>query len=171
MSDQFKLLQLPTQPLQKSIPLELTMTREIDRDNVTNEVLKAKFEEAGYEILIEEDGDLTILRSGIYLRLTNFNKHGSLRLRGQLILNEQLSQLELDEFISELNYKSYSIRYAGHRWEDGGLALFGNYVVYYPFGLNLPNLIFAVRLFVDSMRSIFNEYKSDGKHFPEEEAD
>lgn len=48
MTDKFNVLQLPTQPLQKNIPLELEMAREIARDNVTGELLKARFEEAGY---------------------------------------------------------------------------------------------------------------------------
>ncbi len=47
MTDKFKVLQLPTQPLQKNIPLELEMARDIARENVTGELLKARFEEAG----------------------------------------------------------------------------------------------------------------------------
>jgi hypothetical protein len=167
MPDKFKLLQLPTQPLQKNIPLEITMAREIEREHVTNELLKVKFEEAGYEIVLEESGDLSIMRTAVNLRLSNFNEHASIRLRGHMILNNQLSDEELDKFVKEVNYDSYSIRFIGHRWDDGDIGLFGNYVIYYPFGLNLPNLIFTVRQFVDAMRAIFEEHKSAGKYFPE----
>lgn len=147
------------------------MIREIERDNVTSELLKAKFEDAGYEIELEEDGDLNILRAAFYLKLANFNKHGSLRIRGQLILNEQLSQTEVDQFVNALNLDSYSIRYFSHRWESGGLAVFGQYVIYYPFGLNLPNLIFTVRQFADTLRNVYEEHKSNSKYFhpPESE--
>lgn len=58
MTDHFKLLQLPIHPLQKHIPLELEMIREITCDNVSAELLKARFEETGYEAKIDEDGSI-----------------------------------------------------------------------------------------------------------------
>jgi len=61
MTERFKVLQLPTHPLQKHIPLELEMAREIARENVSAELLKARFEEAGYETSLDEDGELFLL--------------------------------------------------------------------------------------------------------------
>ena len=58
MSEKFKVLQLPTHPLQKHVPSELEMVREIARENASAELLKARFEEAGYETNLEEDGKL-----------------------------------------------------------------------------------------------------------------
>jgi hypothetical protein len=69
MTDKFKVLQLPTQPLQKHIPLELEMARDIARENVSSELLKARFEEAGYETKLDDDGDLFILGTWVNLRI------------------------------------------------------------------------------------------------------
>jgi hypothetical protein len=69
MSERFKVLQLPTHPLQKHIPLELEMAREIARENVSTELLKARFEEAGYETSLDEDSDLFLLGTWVNLRI------------------------------------------------------------------------------------------------------
>ena len=53
------------------------------------------------------------------------------------------------------------IRYTGHRWDVGVIGLIGNYVLYYPFKLNIPNLIYCMRKFVDTLRGYYEEHKSD----------
>ena len=82
MTDKFKVLQLPTQPLQKHIPLELEMAREIARENVSSELLKARFEEAGYETKLDDDGDLYILGTWVNLRIVLYPDYASMLIRG-----------------------------------------------------------------------------------------
>jgi hypothetical protein len=57
-------------------------------------------------------------------------------------------------------------RYAIRRWDDGEIALIGNHVIYYPFGLNMPNLIFSLRKFVDTLRGFYDTHKSNERIFP-----
>ena len=166
MTDHFKLLQLPTHPLQKHIPLELEMAREITRDNVSAELLKARFEEAGYEAKIDEDGSIYLPGTLINLRVILYPDHACLVIRGQLALNTELSDEELQKISWEANYKSFMLRYVTHRWDDGDVGLFGNYVLYYTFGLNMPNLIFSLRKFVDTFKAFYEENKSDERMFP-----
>jgi hypothetical protein len=61
------------------------------------------------------------------------------------------------------------VRYVTHRWDDGEAGLLGNYVVYYPFGLNMPNLTFSIRKFVDALRGYYEQHKSDERIFPKQE--
>ena len=166
MTEQFRVLQLPTQPLQKNIPLELEMAREIARDSVTAEVLKARFEEAGYEARIEEDGAIYLPGTWINLRVILYPDHSSLVIRGQLTLNSELSDEELHKISWETNHNSYMVRYVTHRWDDGEVGLFGNYVTYYTFGLNMPNLIFSLRKFVDAFKAVYEENKTNERMFP-----
>ena len=169
MSDHFKLLQLPTQPLQRHIPLELEMAREIERDNVTAELLKARFEEAGYEAKLEEDGAIYLPGTWLNLRMILYPDHSSLVIRAQLTLNTELSDEELQKISWDANHKSYLVRYVTHRWDDGEVGLFGNYVLYYTFGLNMPNLIFSLRKFVDTFKAFYEENKADERMFPKVE--
>ena len=56
------------------------------------------------------------------------------------------------------------------RWDDGEAGLIENYVVYYPFGLNMPNLTFCIRKFVDALRGGYYEHhKLNDGLFPKQE--
>lgn len=165
MSERFKVLQLPTHPLQKNIPLELEMAREIARENVRVELLKVRFEEAGYETNLDEDGDLYLMGTWVNLRILHYPDHTALLIRGHLTLNSELKDEDLQRISAEANFKSFMVRYVTHRWSDGEVGLIGNYVLHYPFGLNMPNLIFSIRKFVDTLRAYYEEHKSDEKIF------
>ncbi len=169
MTDKFKLLQLPTQPLQKHIPLELEMAREIARENVTSELLKARFEEAGYETKLEEDGDLYVLGTWINLRIILYPDYASMMIRGHLTLNSELTDEEIQRISANANYRGFMVRYVAHRWDDGDVGLIGNHVIYYPFGLNMPNLIFCIRKFVDTLKGFYEEHKLNERIFPRSE--
>lgn len=167
MTDKFKVLQLPTQPLQKIIPLELDMAREIARDNVTGELLKTRFEEAGYETQLDDEGDLYVLGTWVNLRIVLYPDYASMLLRGHLTINGDLTDEELQKLSADANYRGFMVRYVAHRWDDGDAALIGNHVIYYPFGLNMPNLIFSVRKFVETLRGFYDEHKSNERIFPQ----
>ena len=169
MPDQFKVLQLPTHPLQKNIPLELEMAREIARENVSAELLKARFEEAGYETSLDEDGDLYLLGTWVNLRIIVHPDHAALMVRGHLTLNSELQDEDLQKICAEANFNSFLVRYVTHRWEDGEIGLIGNYVLHYPFGLNMPNLIYSIRKFVDTVRGYYEEHKWDEGLFQKKE--
>jgi hypothetical protein len=169
MTDKFKVLQLPTQPLQKNIPLELEMAREIARENVTGELLKARFEEAGYETKLDDDGDLYILGTLVNLRIILYTDYASMLIRGHLTLNSELTDEELQKLSAEANYGGFLVRYVAHRWDDSDVGLIGNHVIYYPFGLNMPNLIFCIRKFVDTLKGFYEEHKSNERLFPKSE--
>jgi len=161
MTERFKVLQLPTHPLQKHIPLELEMAREIARENVSAELLKARFEEAGYETSLDEDGELFLLGTWVNLRIIVHPDHAALMIRGHLTLNSELKDEDLQKICAEANFRSFLVRYVTFRWGDGEVGLIGNYVLHYPFGLNMPNLIYSVRKFVDTLRAYYEEHKSD----------
>jgi hypothetical protein len=169
MTDKFKVLQLPTQPLQKNIPVELEMVREIARENVTGESLKARFEEAGYEAKLDDDGDLYILGTWVNLRIVLYPDYASMLIRGHLTLNSELTYEELQKLSAKANYGGFLVRYVAHRWDDSDVGLIGNHVIYYPFGLNVPNLIFCIRKFVDTLRGFYEEHKSNERLFPKSE--
>ena len=166
MSEKFKVLLLPTQPLQKNIPLELDMAREIARENVTSELLRSRFEEAGYEAQLDEDGDLYVLGTLVNLRIILYPDYASMLIRGHLSLNSELTDEELQKLSADANYRGFLVRYVAHRWDDGTTSLIGNHVMYYPFGLNMPNLIFTVRKFVETLKGFYDENKSNERIFP-----
>ena len=169
MTEKFKLLKLPTHPLQKTIPVELEMAREIARENVSAELLKARFEEAGYEAKIDDEGDLYILGTLVNLRIVLYPDYACMLIRGHLTLNGDLSDEELQNISAKSNLHSFMLRYVTFRWNDGEVGLIGNHVLYYPFGLNMPNLIYTIRKFVDTLRGYFEENKSDESLFRRQE--
>lgn len=169
MTEKFKVLQLPTQPLQKKIPLELEMAREIARENVSSELLKARFEEAGYETTLDDEGDLYLLGTWVNLRIILYQDYSSMLIRGHLTLNSELSDEELHKIVADANYRGFLVRYAAHRWDDGDVGLIGNHVIYYPFGINMPNLIFTIRKFVDTLKGFYEENKANERLFPKSE--
>ena len=57
------------------------------------------------------------------------------------------------------------IRHPVPRWDDGVISLIDNYVLYYPFKLNMPNLTYCIRKFVDTLRVYHEEHKSDERLF------
>jgi hypothetical protein len=169
MTEKFKVLKLPTQPLQKTIPVELEMAREIARENVSAELLQARFEEAGYETRVDNEGDLYILGTLVNLRIVLYPDYACMLIRGHLTLNSDLSDEELQEISARSNLRSFMVRYVTFRWDDGEVGLIGNHVLYYPFGLNMPNLIFTIRKFVDTLRGFYEENKADSRMFAKSE--
>ena len=85
------IVNFPVTPLQKSIPTELEMTRLISKELITTDFIFAKLEEAGYEILLEED-EIFVMRTGCNLRIQNYPDHVTTRIRVQYYLNPDLSQ-------------------------------------------------------------------------------
>lgn len=57
------------------------------------------------------------------------------------------------------------IRLPALHWDVGVIGLIGNYVLYYPFKLNIPNLPNGIRRFVDTLRGCYEEHKSDERLF------
>ena len=57
------------------------------------------------------------------------------------------------------------IRYPALRWDVGVIGLIGNYVLYYPFKLNIPNLPYGIRRFVDTLQAYYEKHKSDERLF------
>jgi hypothetical protein len=53
------------------------------------------------------------------------------------------------------------IRHPALRWDDAVISLISKYVLYYPFKLNIRNLIYCIRRFVDTLRGCYEEQKSD----------
>jgi hypothetical protein len=157
MDNKPTIVHFPVAPLQKFIPLELTMAREIPRENVTTELLHAKLEDAGYEAVIDDD-EIEVKRTGFNLRIHNFPDHGSLRFRTLIYLNESLSDEEINALVAKTNVDAYAIRLAAVRWPETNIGLFSNYVVHYPFGLNLPNFVYSLRSTVDATQRIFQDH-------------
>ena len=100
------------------------------------------------------------------LRIILYPDHAALLIRGHLTLNSALTDDELQKISAKANFRSFLVRYAAHRWDDGDVGLIGNYVVYFPFGLNMPNLIYSIRKLVDTLRAYYEEHKSDEGVFP-----
>ena len=142
------------------------MAREISRDNVTGEVLKARFEEAGYETDLDDEGDLYVLGTWVNLRIVLYPDYASMLIRGHLTINSELTDEELQKLSADANYRGFLARYVAHRLDDDEAELIGNHVIYYPFGLNMPNLIFCVRKFVETLRGFYEEHKSNERIFP-----
>ncbi|MFM8246718.1 MAG: hypothetical protein ACKN9M_07180, partial [Burkholderiaceae bacterium] len=121
------------------------------------------------ETSLDEDGDLFLLGTWVNLRIILYPDHAALLIRGHLTLNSALTEDELQKISAKANFRSFLVRYATHRWDDGDVGLIGNYVVYFPFGLNMPNLIYSIRKFVDTLRGYYEEHKADEGLFPKQE--
>lgn len=76
------------------------------------------------------------------------------RVARELILYSELTDKELQEIPAAENFQPIMICYPALRWDNSEVDLIGNYVLYYPFKLNMPNLIYGIRKFVDTLRGI-----------------
>ena len=85
-----------------------------------------------------------------------------------MTLNRELTDEKLEKLSADANYRGFMVRYVAHRWDDGDVGLIGNHVIHYPFGLNMPNLIFSIRKFVDTLKGFYDENKSDERIFPKQ---
>jgi hypothetical protein len=166
-----KLIPFPKQALQASIPSELIMPREIAKDAVSVELIADRLTDAGYEVDVEKD-DNTILvqRTGINLRLQVFPDLNSIRIRSHYFLNRHLTEEDITKLLVRLNDEIYLPKYTHYRWNDGDVGLFAGYAIHYTFGLNMPNLIFSMRRFVDTQQGVYLDYiKGTAYAYVEEE--
>ena len=164
MHDATKVLNFPSKAIQKNIPREQLMSKEIAKEHVSIELLQAKLEEAGYEAELK-DGEISVQRTGCNLKITNYPEHASLRIFGIFLLKQGLAASDLDQFVASVSAKSFFVNFSGKQWEDGDSGIFGSYVIYYPFGLNLPNFIFSIRRLAEGMHAMYNENRLNEKYF------
>jgi len=144
------------------------MSKEIERENVSIELLQAKLEEAGYEAELK-DGEISVQRTGCNIKIINYPEHASLRIFGIFLLKNDLAASDLDQFVAAISAKSFFVNFSGQQWEGGESGIFGSYVIYYPFGLNLPNFIFSMRRLAEGMQAMYNENHLNDKYFPQNE--
>jgi hypothetical protein len=165
------LIQFPKASMQGRIPSELEMSREIAKENVSLELLAERLTEAGYEIELDKDDNIiSIARTGVNLRLQLYPDLNSIRFRSHLYLNRHLSDDDVKSLLSNLNEMIYLAKFTHHRWDDGDLALVAGYAIYFTFGLNMPNTIFAMRRFVDSQMGVYQDHiKGTAYEYKEEQ--
>ena len=154
--------------IKKTISVELVMTKDIARADVSLELLKARMEDAGYETMTE-NGEMFVFRTGFSLRIQNFFENASLRMRVHIFLNKEITDAMLHSFVAKLNADSYSVKFSAYRWDDGDVGLFGDCVLYYPFGLNFPSFMFLLRRLIDVMQGVLKEYGENSAYFPRKE--
>lgn len=164
-----QVLNFPNRSIQKNIPMEHAMTKEIAKDDVSIELLMAKLEDAGYEANLDA-GEISVQRTGCNLKISNFPDHASLKICGAFPLKKEITEHDLDAFIAKISSASYFVNFSAFRWkETGDVGVFGSYVIYYPFGLNLPNFIFSMRRLVEGMQKMYADYSNNSNYFPQEE--
>ena len=91
------------------------------------------------------------------------------RVARELILYSELTDKELQEIPAAANFQPIMIRYPALRWDNSEVDLIRNYVLYYPFKLNMPNLIYRIRKCVDTLRGYYEEHKPDERLFRKKE--
>ncbi len=143
------------------------MTRELAKEEVTLELLCVRLQEAGYEAVISDD-EIAVQRTGCNLRIRCYPEHASVRIHGCYLMRSNLPEADLDEFIALVSARSFLVNYSGMRWDDGSVGVFGSTVMFYPFGLNLPNFIFTMRRLVEAMSGMMTEHSSNAKYFPQD---
>ena len=166
-----KLIPFPKQALQASIPSELIMPREIAKDAVSVELIADRLTDAGYEVEVDKDENtILVQRTGINLRLQVFPDLNSIRMRSHYFLNRHLTEEDITKLLVRLNDEIYLPKYTHYRWNDGDVGLFAGYAIHYTFGLNMPNLIFSMRRFVDTQQGVYLDYiKGTAYAYVEEE--
>jgi hypothetical protein len=166
MTGSAHILDFPGKSIQKTIPVEQMMPKEIAKEDITPELLCSKLQDAGYEASMSDD-EISVQRSGCNLRIKCYPEHACLQIFGCYLMKKDLPEADLDEFIAQISAKSFMVNFWGTRWDDGSTGVFGSTVMYYPFGLNLPNFIFTMRRLIEGMSMMFREYAGNAKYFPQ----
>ena len=76
------------------------MTKEIVKKDVTSELLASRIEEAGYEVEVEEDGDVSILNTGFNTRIEVFQDSGILRFRAAIVLSPNSANQDVESLVA-----------------------------------------------------------------------
>jgi hypothetical protein len=135
--------------------------KEIAKKDVTAESLAARIEDAGYEVEVDDDGDIALANTGFRTHIEVFPDSSALRFRSMIMLNSNASNSDVEAVVAEMNKRILSPKFVYHRWEDGELAIFAHLVIYYPFGLNIPNLLFTLRRFLEGIAAGRNDFVKD----------
>ncbi len=147
------------------------MPREIAKDAVSVELIADRLTDAGYEVEVDKDENtILVQRTGINLRLQVYPDLNSIRIRSHYFLNRHLTEEDITKLLVRLNDEIYLPKYTHYRWNDGDVGLFAGYAIHYTFGLNMPNLIFSMRRFVDTQQGVYLDYiKGTAYAYVEEE--
>ena len=168
MTGSARILEFPNKSIQKIIPVEQLMSKEIAKEDVTLELLCSRLQDAGYEAVLNDD-EISVQRTGCSLRIKCYPDYSSVRMFGCYLMKNNLSEADLDEFIAMVSARSFLVNFSGMRWDDGSVGVFGSHVTYYPFGLNLPNFIFTMRRLIDGMSMMMSDHSGNAKYFPQSE--
>jgi hypothetical protein len=137
------------------------MTKEISKKDVTAELLASRIEESGYEVEVDEDGDIGIVNTGFNTRIEVFEDNACLRFRSAIVLNSNALNQDVEALVGEMNKKLFLPKFVYHRWDDGDLAIFAHTIIHFPFGLNVPNLLFSLRRFLEGVAGARADFVKD----------
>jgi hypothetical protein len=148
-------------PILLNCLLEKMMTKELTKKEMNSDLLASKIEEAGYEVEVDEDGDVSILNTGFNTRIEVFEDSGILRFRAGIVLNQNAANQDVETLVAELNKRIFLPKFVYHRWDDGDLAIFAHHIIHFPFGLNVPNLLFSLRRFLEGVAGARTDFVKD----------
>ena len=148
------LIAFPAPPAQTGLIKEQAMIQDISRDQVTVETLLERMSLAGFEAKIEDE-DIYIEGTGCSTRIDIHPDTGIIRMRALYMLNSTVSDEAAEGLSANLNKRLFVTKFIVHRWEDGDLGLFMSHTVQFNFGLNVPNLLFGLRRFIESCQSLY----------------
>ena len=143
------------------------MPKEISKKDVSAELLASMIEEAGYEAEVDEEGDISILNTGFHTRIEVYVDSATLRFRAAITLNTYATNQDVEALVAEMNKRMLLPKFVYHRWDDGDLAIFAHLVTYFPFGLNVPNLLFGLRRFLEGVSGARNDFVKDTAFDPQ----
>jgi hypothetical protein len=128
--------------------------RVISKSEVSVNLLVERLEDAGFECSVEEENKVWVHGTGCNLRLQIDQKARALHMRGIMMLRPELSTMELNDLVIKANERLSLVKFLSHRWDDGKLGLWSSYTLFFPFDMNLSNVIFTMRRFIESVNTL-----------------
>ena len=127
--------------------------RVISKSEVSNSLLVERLEDAGFECSVEEN-EVWVHGTGCNLRLQIDLEARALHMRGLMMLRPELNTLEVNDLVIKATERLSLVKFFAHRWDDGKLGLWSSYTLFFPFDMNLSNLIFTMRRFIETVSTL-----------------
>lgn len=138
--------------------------KETSVQEVSLELLSSIFSQAGYRNNVSNDY-LDVLSTPFSMRVRTDKEYPVLRILGFIGLKSSIELEDAYRLEAEIHRSYPMVQAVSAKSEDGEASLMLEYPFYYPFGLNMPNLLYCFRKITDIAFLITRSHGKNPKYF------
>ena len=144
--------------------------KQIPREDVSIELLVSLIENSGYRCQANEEF-IDVISTPFATRVRFSKDYPTLKILCFLKLKSDIDLSDAYELEGKIHRSVSMVQAVCQGWEDGTSSLVLEYQFYFPFGLNMANFMYCLRMVGDLASIVFRDHGKNPKYFSTNDAE